>query len=73
MDYDSWCYTHTHTCPHSHTLYRVRQGKEHSLIIAAVQRQSENAFAVTMVLLAASLEHRTSLVVTQRPTGKSRA
>lgn len=36
-DYDSWCYIH------AHTLRRVRCRKEHSLIIAAVQRGRGNA------------------------------
>lgn len=52
--------THGATYTHSHTLRRVQRGKEHSLIIGAVQRQWE-CTAVTMVLLAASLEHHAAV------------
>lgn len=59
--YDSWCYTHTHT----HTLRRVRWRKEHSLIIAAVQRRSGN-----VLLLLWFYWRQAWNIVTQRPTGR---
>lgn len=63
-DYDSWCYTH------SHTLRRVRQRKEHSRIIAAVQRWSGNALLLLWFYwLQAWNIILPSLIVTQRPTG----
>lgn len=63
--YDSLC------CTHSNTLRRVRRRKEHSLIIAALQRQSGNAaLLLWFYWLQAWNIILPSLVVTQSPTGR---
>lgn len=63
-DYDSWCYTH------SHTHCRVRR-EEHSLIIAAVQRRSGNApLLLWFHWLQAWNIKLLSLIVARCPTGR---